>query len=427
MARATLSLVRPGALPRVAPTGTRARDIPSDAWVDHPGFGCTPQRLVAVLRLAEAGSPRQQCELFDDVIETDGHLRNLFEKRAQAVAGKPSVVQAGGPDADDALQAQVLADAWARLATTEILEHLLSFNRYGYAACEVDWGVRVIGGRFWVVPVHIACVPARRFRVNTRTDELLLVTEENPNGEPLEPGKWIVVRRSGDRVVRSGLMRTGVWNALYKRYGTRDWVVGAEKYGLPLPLVKYKETADDEAKDVAEEIADNIGNDGAAVVPDTIDVEIVDARTGDFAATHGGLIAFCNRENSKLVNGSTLSNDAGESGSGGSYGLGEVHDSVRWEAVQYDAERVQDAFRMHLAAPFASFNGFDVARPALLKIQVVRDLEPKARTEVAERMQRMGMAISESQMRQETGLREPLGDDDTLIAPAPAAQIGAAA
>jgi phage gp29-like protein len=425
----TLSMTRPAALPRKAPSGTEARELPFDQWVDHPGFACTPQRVVAIFRLAEAGWLQQQCDLFDDLIEVDCHLRNLFEQRAQAVAGKDWVVQAGGPDAIDAEAANVLGDALSRLAMTEAIEHLLAFNRYGFAAVEIDWGVLVVNGRTWVVPVHLACVPARRFRLAQKTEELRLLTMSNTTeGVPLTPGKWVIVRRAVNSLARSALMRTAAWPALYKRFGTRDWVVYAEKFGIPLPIVAYSERQDEHSKEVAEEIAENIGNDGAAVVPkDAVEVEIVDAgRSGDSSGTHGGLIAFCNREMSKCVNGSTLSNDAGESGSGGSYGLGEVHDSVRWEAVQYDARRVMEALKTQLAVPFAVFNDLDVTRPAKVHLQVMRDLDPKVRSELADTaVNKLRMRISRSQVMHELGFQEPLNDEDAIEpAPEPAVSAG---
>ena len=78
-----LSLVRPGALPRQAPRGRSAREVQLDKWVDHPGYGLTPQRLVQIFALAEAGYPREQCDLFEDLVESDAHLRNLLEQRCQ--------------------------------------------------------------------------------------------------------------------------------------------------------------------------------------------------------------------------------------------------------------------------------------------------------------------------------------------------------
>src|SRR5215216_3969869 len=109
-----LSLARPGALPQQAPRGRAAREIALDRWVDHPGHGITPQRVLAIYALAEAGYPRQQVDLFDDLVEHDGHLRNLLEQRVQAVAGKPWVIQAAGNGRDDELAARILATTLRR-------------------------------------------------------------------------------------------------------------------------------------------------------------------------------------------------------------------------------------------------------------------------------------------------------------------------
>lgn len=406
---------------RVPLTSTQARSLPRDAGTDHPGFGCTPQRLVGIYRDAEAGRPSQQCELFDDLVETDAHLRNLFEQRASAVAGKPRVLKAGGPEVADAESAEALTEALSSLPMTEILEHLLGFNRYGFACAEITWDVRNVAGRDWIVPVDIVCAPPRRFAIDPKTEEILLINGDPPSmgvrGERLWPDKWLVIRRSRVRVVRSGLMRTAAWLALYKRYATRDWVVYAEKFGIPLPIVTFPEDAEDKAKNTASLIAANIGNDGAAVVPEGIEVNLVDASRGsDSSHTHGGLITHCNRELSKLINGSTLSNDNGDSG-GASYALGDVHASIRWEAVQNDAERLQEAFRTQLSVPFQRLNGLDPRRPPVLQIQIVRDLDPRVRVEMAKDMLAMGIDLSLAQLRQDAGFAPPINGADTIKPP----------
>lgn len=407
-------MVRPRALPTRAPSGRHALPLPSDRHQQHPGYGLTPERLVAILRHAERGYPADQCDLFEDLVEVDGHLRNLFEQRRQAVSGKPWVIQAGGSDAADHEAAVALADAIGALPDSnfiEFLEHQLSFGPYGWAASEIDWDL--VDGQ--IRPTHLATVPHRRFRIGEHQELLLRTREFSQDGEPLAPGKWVVTKRSGGKLARAGLMRTAAWYALFKRYGTRDWIVYAEKFGIPLVLASYDEAADDEAKRVAEDIVENIGDDGGAVIPKSIEVKVESAaRDGDGGdgAVHPALISYCNREMSKLVNGSTLSNDNGDSG-GASYALGRTHDTVRFEAVMYDAERIQEAFRSGLAAPFVRFNGL-AGKPPLLKMQVVRDLTPAVRADVAERMSNIGLELSKQQLRQELGFKEPAGDDDIL-------------
>lgn len=395
------------------PKGKAARELTLDHYQGHPGYGLTPQRLVGIYRQAEGGYPLSQCDLIDDIIENDPHLRNLLEQRAQAVAGKPWIIQAGGSRPQDEEAANLLRGALANVPTfSAFLEHQLGFNRYGWAASEADWEFVEVEGRTVAAPVHFANVPARRFRI-APNDELRLITKDYANeGEELAPGKWVVTRRSGVKVARSGLMRTAAWFALYKRFGTRDWVIFAEKFGIPLVLAVYEETSDETSKDVAAEIVENIGDDGGAVIPKGIGVEIhSEGRNSDSSATHGGLIAYCNREMSKLINGSTLSNDSGDSG-GASYALGDVHAEVRWDNVLYDAERIQESFRDCISSAFVKFNELD-AEPPTLAIRVVRDLQPAALVTIASKMKNeLGIDVSTRQLRQITGLQEPAGDED---------------
>lgn len=412
---------RAAELPDTAPLGEQVRDLTllrGSAEV-HPGWAVTPSRIIATFLEAEGGDPRNQNALFDDLIENDGHLRSLFDQRRQAVAGKEWVVQATDGETKSQLAAGVLNRVLADQNLIAVFEHLLGFNKYGYAAAEIVWSVRVIDGRTWVVPSEFIAVQPSRFLL--AGEELRLVTDTNKRpGEALIPGKWITLMRNDATLARAGLMRTGAWYAMGKRYGFRDWMLYSEKFGIPLVLAKYARDSDDASiKQVAAEVVRRAGGDGGAVIPNDIDVEIVEAgRTGDNAAAHGGLIAHCNAELSKLVNGSTLSNDTSGSGGGSSYALGDVHDSVRWDNVTYDATRVQEALRTQVFAAFMRFNSLDAAPPRLA-IQVVRDQSPAQRTDIAQKVQSMGMALSISQLRQELGFREPLDAADTLVAADP--------
>lgn len=422
----TLLLQRPLPFGRLAPRGQDARDLQFyDAATNHPEFGVTPQRILAAFRGAEAGDPTAQNELFDGLIEGDCHLRSLFEKREQAVAGKPRVIQAGDDTPNGMLAAEVLRVSMSRLALVEAFEHLLKYNRFGYSGCEIDWDVVNIGGRDWIVPTWFTPVPVRRFRINAGTlglanggglDELRLITDyRRPFGDPLRPGKWLILRRSGTALARSGLMRTGAWPAMGKRYGFRDWLVWMEKYGQPLPIAKYDpEKSDEDSKDVAATAIRAIGETNGAVIPKDIDIDFAEAkRFGDSGSVHQAEIDHCNAEMSKLVNGSTLTNDNKGSG-GASYALGSVHDNVRWEAVQYDAERLETAFERDVSAAFVAYNDLRCAPPQL-KIQVVRDLDPMTRVQVASKYRNeLGGKVSSQQMAQELGFREPSGAGDEL-------------
>lgn len=416
-----LAIVRAPVLPKSPPSGAAARDLRMDQFPSHPEYGLTPPKIVEIFRQAEAGWIQPQVDLFDGVVETDCHLRNLFEQRCQAVAGKPWVIGAAGASEEDQLAARVLQTALKRLPMTEVWEHQLSFNRHGFAASEIDWDIVNIEGRDWIVPVWFTNVPQRRFRVGKR-DELRLITSDYATeGEDLAAGKWLVTRRAGPKVARSGLMRTAMWPAKFKRDTAGDWYIYGQKYGLPFTLVEYPLEGDETSKDVARTILSELSNDGGAMLPEGFKVTIhSEGRDGDSSGTHGGLINFANREMSKLINGSTLANDNGDSG-GASYALGDTHADVRFENVAYDAGRIQESFRLQIAVLFVLFNGLHAEAPELA-MQIARDSTPAqflANADAA--VNKLGGRVSKAQMHQVTGLREPLDDADALErAPQPA-------
>jgi phage gp29-like protein len=110
--------------------------------VDAPGFGLTPDLVNAVFRAAEGGILWRRADLFDDVLESDGHLRSLVLGRRDAVAGKEWVIQAGGKDASSIAAAEALAEKLRdSLNFHEFLEHQLMAPYYGWSATEIDWAV----------------------------------------------------------------------------------------------------------------------------------------------------------------------------------------------------------------------------------------------------------------------------------------------
>lgn len=413
-ALAALSLQRPQPFGAKAPTGRAALDLTWWDLASHPEYGLTPAMILMAFRAAEGGDPTIQNDLFDGTIEGDAHLRSLFEKREQAVAGKPRVLQPGDDSDEARASTEALRVALNALPIVETFEHLLRYNRHGYAACEIDWNLRTIGGREWVVPTWFAPVPVRRFRI-AQNDELRIFTDYRTTcGDPLIPGKWITLRRGGDQLARAGLMRTAMLLAMGKRMGFRDWMVWLEKFGVPIPIAKYDPTNDDLSKEMAAEIVRSIGETSGAVCPKGIEIEFPEAkRHGESGSVHPAMLAFCNAELSKLVNGSTLTNDNAGSG-GASYALGSVHDGVRWEAVQYDADRIQAAFERDVCAAMIAFNRLRCA-PSKMTIQVVRDLDPMTRAKVAAVYRNeLGGKLSGQQMGTELGFRPPTDPSDEL-------------
>jgi phage gp29-like protein len=117
-------------------------------------------------------------------------------------------------------------------------------------------------------------------------------------------------------------------------------------------------------------------------------------------------------QNAKAVNGVTLANDSG--GTGSTHALGKVHADVRWEAIIRDAQMVRDAFVEQVARPFVEFNGLD-AEPPQIVFHTVQSLTPPMLVQVADvARNRLGLEISRQQMRELLGFRAPDDEADTL-------------
>jgi phage gp29-like protein len=94
-------------------TIVRRREI--DPWPfqetqDHPGYGLSPKRVLRIFRESEAGNLAELSDLYDDLLESDGHLKSVFEGRISAVASRNRSIEPGGPDAASVKAAELLGE-----------------------------------------------------------------------------------------------------------------------------------------------------------------------------------------------------------------------------------------------------------------------------------------------------------------------------
>jgi len=383
-------------------------DFVADHMATHPGYGLTPKLVLAIYREAELGYTRLQCDLFEDVIENDGHLRSQVENRIDAVAGKSWSIEPGGPAKRDQVAAEKL-DAACRMVESfrDMLEHQLRANPYGFAATEMEWSL--VDG--WVIPTNFYNTPHRRFRFTEQDDWRIYTKDSRATGEPLIQGKWILSRRPGRIMARAGLMRTATWWSLFKRLSMRDWVLLGERFGLPYVLGQWEENASPEDKRVVKQAAKSLGKDGWAAFSKACSLAIEKVDVGGAKDIHAALMDRCDQEISKLFSGATLTSSHGGSGS---YALGHVHENRSWDITLNDAERISQRFQIHVGIPFVRFNGSKAAPPNL-RIHVVRESDPITRSKViATLANEVGLKVSQQQIRQEFQLKPPIDEKDTL-------------
>lgn len=401
-----LAAAEPRPLPTSAPRRRQAKRIAEiDRYSSHTGVALAASTLLAAYRLAEQGYPADQCDIFEDRLESDAHLRSLYERRVDAVACSPWTVSEGGDTDEDKAAAKQLEDALRLVPNwTETLSHQLKSNFYGFSGSEIDW--RRMDGL--VVPAWLENTPHRRFHFDDTDRPKLITNLSDTEGVELQPGKWWFSSRQGRIAAATGLLRTAMWWSHFKTMSMRDWLVFAGRFGIPYVAGKYNalETSPEE-KDKLEQAVAEIGSDGYATFSDACEMVIHEAKAVGEQQVHGLLVALCDSQNSKLIAGATLTS---ESGGTGSWALGKVHQGEWFQILNGDAMRLSKSFESAVGAPFVAYNGLK-AKPPRLKIHLDLNLSVSERLNNASTAaNELGLEIDEDQIRELTQLRRPNGN-----------------
>src|SRR5215207_3867305 len=165
------------------------------------GYELTPERVWWALREAEGGNPTAQCDLFEDVLETDGHMRGQYLSRVSAVALRPWTMRPGAPDEASVRAAEELLRALRRCNMLDLLWHLMDATFYGYSPANTVWrfneATRTVDPTWFIIAAH------RRFLVDDR-DRLRLRDEDMVvPGRELREGEWLVANRHHRKIVRA--------------------------------------------------------------------------------------------------------------------------------------------------------------------------------------------------------------------------------
>lgn len=389
----------------------------------RPGFHLTPQRVLTAYRQAELGQPMLQSDLFEDVLENDGHMRGQYEARLMKVAFRPWIIQPGGKEPIDIECAQRLMIALRRCNMLACFWHLMDAIGMGWSGVNTMWVVDPFDNA--VVPRWFLRGWHRRFIVDEAgMGDLRFRTEENQwPGDVLNPGEWILAERMARLVVRGGLFRTTSWWAVFKRMSITDWIVFAEKFGIPIVMGQYQERASEESRRALLQAVQDVGSDGAAILSELtkIVIESEQMRAGDISSLHPAIAGYCNAEISKVITGATLNVD--NAGGSGSYGLGKVHENRADDLIYADAFWLQDVFLRGVILPFKDYNPrFLRAADPRLVVRVRPEMKPDVAQKVYAGLQAMGVEIEGEQMYEEFGLRRPEGGDalsPLYVAPTP--------
>ena len=301
---------------QAAPTMAGVRNIYS---VMHPSAGLTPDKVVAIQREAEMGDPYLYLELAEEMEEKDLHYLAVISTRKQAIAGAELIVTPASEAAVDRRAADLVRAviAGGALDLENALYDILDAVGKGFSATEIVWDtsgrewiprrliwrdprffmfdwisgnellVRTVRDEGSIAPVDgVAVTPARLSGATHYRSRWYAGAEDDarigiqPLTAPLAPFKFIVhvAKAKSGLPVRGGIARAAGWAYLFKNYVLKDWVTFAEIFGQPLRLGKYSPGATEADKQALLSAVTNIGTDAAAIIPESMLIEFVEAR-----------------------------------------------------------------------------------------------------------------------------------------------------
>jgi phage gp29-like protein len=374
--------------------------------------GLTPERLASILRAAADGDANDYLTLAEEMEERDWHYAAELGKRKLAVLGLDRTVTANGDDPKaeeiaEAVREHIIQDE----AFEGLLSGLLDALGKGYAAVEIGWET----GRFWRPTTYDHRDP-RWFRYDRETGRQLRLLDETDLANGIElPAYRFAVHEPELKTglpIRGGLARLAAWAFLFKFYGVKDWAAFAETYGQPIRLGKYGPNATPQDVEVLYQAVAMIGTDCAAVVPESMSIEFVEAMTGGGGdQLYQRWCDWLDRQVSKAVVGQSGTADVQK---GGGYAQSTVLDGVRGDLCEADAGQLARTVRRDVIARFVAFNYGPDAPVPLLTLATPASEDLKAFSEGVGPMIDRGLKVKASEVRAKFGLSAPEPEDEVL-------------
>ena len=198
-------------------------------------------------------------------------------------------------------------------------------------------------------------------------------------------------------------------------YSLKDWAAFSETYGQPLRVGKYDAAATKADIDVLYQAVQMIGTDCAAVIPQAMQIEFVNALQGSSQSGASLYQAFCeflDRQVSKAVLGQTGTTDMQK---GGGFAQAKVLDGVRADLAESDAKQLARTVRRDVITPYVRFNYGPAARIPGLLLATPKAEDLQAKSAALGPLIDRGLKVPTRQVREWFDLDEPKGDEEVLV------------
>lgn len=389
----------------------------------YPADGLNPVILADILRDADAGNALRYLELAETIEERDAHYIGVLGTRRRSVSQIEVTVDAASDDPTDEAIAQDLRAWIKRDELTEELFDILDCIGKGYSVTEIIWDHSE--GQWQ--PTRLEYRDPRWFRFSQTDLKTPMLIGEGGEEIPLAPFKFVFaqIRAKSGLALRSGIARIAAWGWMFKAYTQRDWAIFTQTYGQPIRLGKFGAGATEEDKAKLFRAVANIAGDCAAIIPESMQIEFVEA--GNIGAAHQlykERADWLDQQISKAVLGQTATTDAVVGG----LGSGKEHRAVQKDIQTADARALSAILNRDLVRPFVQLNyGPQKAYPRIRIEETIQEDLAAFSGAVVPLIDR-GFRVGQAAIRTKFSLPEPKSDEAVLAPQAakPAADPSAA-
>jgi phage gp29-like protein len=382
----------------------------------HPSRGLTPERIADILLAAETTDADDYLALAEDMEEKDLHYLSQLGTRKRAVAQLEVTVEAASTSADDRAAADLVREAlqadWLEGALFDILDAVGK----GFSVSEIEWD---LSGATWM-PVALHWRDPKWFRLDRHDGRTIRLRTLGPPTD-LAPFKFVrhVHPAKSGLPLRGGLARAAAWVYLFKNFALKSWVQFAEIFGQPMRLGRYDAAASDADRLALLRAVRNIGRDAAAIVPEGMMIEFIEAQKASSSDLYQALCEYLDAQVSKAVVGQTLTADTAKGG--GSRAQGDVHDRVRGDIRQADATLLQATLGRDLVRPIVDLNLGPRRQYPRVRLGVSNKLEPGDLVDALQKLVPLGLKVEQQVVRDRLGLPAPGAGADVELLQQPAA------
>lgn len=401
------------------------------------GGGLTPLDVSVIIRQADGGDPSRLIDLANESRQKIGHLQSVLFTRESALSGLEWQVLLPGSNATKAGAKRKRAPKGERerkfveevlrgldavredrdaVGLRELIQHETGGSYYGHAVAENLWARNARGQ---LVLRGFALHSARRFGFEPDRGELAL-HDASTRGAYVDfrdanPYRFIVSqpRITGDVQAREGLMRVLVWCALFMSWTLADWLKLAELAWKPWRLGEYQKGASTEDIKQLENILRTLTSSGAATHSSDVKIDLKwpDKGGGGQSTGHADLHSRMAAEMSKAVLGQTLTT---EQGSVGSRALGQVHDGVRGDILEFDAKHIAAVITRDVIRPLVELNFGPDAIVPVFEFVTEEAADMKATAESLAILVAAGMKVPAYWAHDKLGIPIAADDDEVL-------------